>query len=311
MKKLPHLNSIKKHKLTFMIIPNSTDKIIEFTVPTWVPKLAIGGILFSITLTIFSTSTFLNTKNQLDIASAKILELQNENHQQINEIATLNLRSAKIEEQLLSLNELKNHVLDMVGLDSPQIPGSNEEDPLFLVSRSYQRSANSSEDYEEAMIQLEVLIEKQKDNMSQLVEDVEKQLEYLDALPNLMPANGRITSPFGYRISPINRRREFHKGMDIANKSNTDIVAAGAGIVTYSGYNGGYGRMIILSHGNGYTSVYAHNRENLVSVGQRVDKGQVISKMGSTGRSTGPHVHFEVRLYGEPMNPQELLETKN
>ncbi len=308
MENFHHLSKKRKEKTTFMLIPNSTGRIIEFTIPTWIPKLTILGVLCLSITTMVSTATFLKTKNHLNIASAKVLELENENHQQANEIATLNLRSVQIEEQLADLDELKNHVLDMVGLEASGHDIMNNENPLFFVSRSSQRSTGSSDDYEEAIIQLEQLIEKQKENMSQLMVDVEKQLQYLDALPNIMPATGRITSPFGNRISPISRRREFHKGMDIANKSNTNIVAAGAGLVTYSGYNGGYGRVIILSHGNGYSSVYAHNRENLVEVGQRVEKGQVIAKMGSTGRSTGPHVHFEIRLNGNPMDPMELLE---
>lgn len=308
MEKFQHVSSNKKQKYTFMIIPNSTGKVIEFTIPTWIPKLFIIGFAISLVITIISSSTLIHTRYLLNTASERVSILENENQLQADEIALLTLRSVEIEEQLLGLNELKSHVLDMVGLDSPLLASSIAEEPLFMVSRSYQRSTFSMEDYEEAMAYLEILIEKQKENMSQLAVDVEKQLDYLDALPNLVPAVGRLTSPFGYRISPINRRREFHQGIDIANKSNTDILAAGSGVVTFSGYNGAYGRMIIISHGNGYTSVYAHNRENLVEVGQRINKGDIIAKMGSTGRSTGPHVHFEVRLYGDPIDPKELLE---
>lgn len=307
MKEFQHIRNNRKQKYTFIIIPNSTGKVLEFTIPKWVPKLVITSISIALIITVTTSSAFFKTKQQLDIAHARVMMLEEENQYQAKEIAHLTKRSAEIEEQLLGLNELKNQVLDIVGLKSQQTTDIDEE-PLFLVSRSFQRSTSSIEDYEEAMFYLETLINKQKENMSQLVNDVEKQLEYLDALPNLLPANGRITSPYGYRLSPINRRREFHKGIDIANRSNTNIIAAGSGIVTYSGYNGSYGRMIIISHGYGYTSVYAHNRENLVEVGQRVNKGDVIAKMGSTGRSTGPHVHFEVRLNGEPIDPQELLK---
>lgn len=307
LKEFQHIRNNRKQKYTFIIIPNSTGKVLEFTIPKWVPKLVITSISIALIITVTTSSAFFKTKQQLDIAHARVMMLEEENQYQAKEIAHLTKRSAEIEEQLLGLNELKNQVLDIVGLKSQQTTDIDEE-PLFLVSRSFQRSTSSIEDYEEAMFYLETLINKQKENMSQLVNDVEKQLEYLDALPNLLPANGRITSPYGYRLSPINRRREFHKGIDIANRSNTNIIAAGSGIVTYSGYNGSYGRMIIISHGYGYTSVYAHNRENLVEVGQRVNKGDVIAKMGSTGRSTGPHVHFEVRLNGEPIDPQELLK---
>nr|WP_279381036.1 M23 family metallopeptidase [Alkaliphilus hydrothermalis] len=144
--------------------------------------------------------------------------------------------------------------------------------------------------------------------MEKLVVDVEKQLKYIDSLPNLRPATGRLSSPYGYRISPISRRREFHSGIDIANTTNTDIVAAGSGIVTFSGYNGGYGKIVMISHGYGYTTVYAHNNKVLVKVGDRVKKGDLIAQMGSTGRSTGPHLHFEIRKDGKHINPKTVLE---
>ncbi|SET69466.1 Murein DD-endopeptidase MepM and murein hydrolase activator NlpD, contain LysM domain [Natronincola peptidivorans] len=307
MKKFQHLNRIKKKKLTFMIIPNSTGKIMEFTIPSWIPLFTLSCIIITLIVTAISSSTLLSTQKQLHVARANVMVLEEENMRQASEITFLTQRSAEIEKQLFSLNELKKHVLDIVGLDTQETSNKLEE-PFFLVSRSYQRSPSYIEEYEEDMEYLEILIEKQKETMSQLVDDVEKQLDYLDALPNLQPAIGRITSGFGYRISPINRRREFHSGIDIANVHNTDILAAGSGVVTYSGYNGSYGRMVIVSHGNGYVSVYAHNRENLVSVGQHVKEGDVIAKMGSTGRSTGPHVHFEVRKHGEPIDPMELLK---
>ncbi len=310
MKKFQHISSNQKKRYTFLIIPNSTGRVIEINIPSWLPKLSIISIVLLLFVSIFSTNSLVGTRQKLNIASSRVLELEDKNLQQANEIASLNLHSKKVKEELEDLDKLKTQVLDMVGLESQSNVDGDEDNPLLVVSRSYQRpvSSGGGGDFEKDMVQLEELIERQKETMNKLAEDVGKQLEYLDALPNIMPAKGRITSPFGYRISPINRRREFHKGVDIANRSNTQILAAGAGMVTYSGYNGAYGRMIIISHGNGYSSVYAHNRSNLVEVGQRVDKGQVIAKMGSTGRSTGPHVHFETRLHGNPINPKELWE---
>jgi len=151
------------------------------------------------------------------------------------------------------------------------------------------------------------LIQSEKNNYDKLIVDVEKQLKFLDSKPNRWPLDGRITSKFGYRIHPISKKRDFHKGIDIANSLNTDIKASGSGIVTYSGWNGGYGKVIIVSHGYGYKSVYAHNNNNLVDVGDRVDKGQVIAKLGNTGKSTGPHLHFEVHYNGDQIDPLKVL----
>lgn len=193
--------------------------------------------------------------------------------------------------------------MDLVGLDNNIMMESDH----FVVSRSDFRTFLLDENYEDGIDILQELIEEQTLHMKQLIEDVEKQLAHLESIPDLKPANGRLTSGFGFRISPTSRRREFHNGIDIANKAGTDIYASASGVVTFSGYNGSYGRMIIISHGNGYTTVYAHNSRNLVNVGDRVTKGDVIAKMGSTGRSTGPHVHFEIRKNGKPINPNTIL----
>jgi murein DD-endopeptidase MepM/ murein hydrolase activator NlpD len=127
-------------------------------------------------------------------------------------------------------------------------------------------------------------------------------------LPEGAPARGAwISSLFGYRTDPLTGRREFHQGIDLAGRPETPITAVAAGIVTWSGPRHGYGNLVEISHGRGYLTRYAHNRKNLVSVGEKVEKGEVIALMGSTGRSTGPHVHFEVVRAGDPVDPRRHL----
>ena len=119
------------------------------------------------------------------------------------------------------------------------------------------------------------------------------------------PTNGSLTSKFGYRY--IFGKTSFHGGIDIANRIGTDIVAADGGIVTFSGWSSGYGKLIIIDHQNGYKTYYGHCDSLLVGVGAKVHKGQHIAEMGNTGRSTGPHCHFEVRYNGERQNPLNYL----
>lgn len=123
----------------------------------------------------------------------------------------------------------------------------------------------------------------------------------------LLPINGRISSPFGYRIHPISRVRKLHTGMDISGGSGTPIGAAGAGTVIYAGWRGGYGNTVIIDHGGGIATLYAHQSRVGSSVGQTVSAGQVIGYVGSTGYSTGPHLHWEVRVNGTPVNPAGYL----
>lgn len=127
----------------------------------------------------------------------------------------------------------------------------------------------------------------------------------------LKPIGGRITSPFGWRTHPIFNSRTFHSGVDIGGPNYGNIVASNAGKVIYSGWYGGYGKVVIVDHGtvNGQptTTLYAHMSTILVNNGQQVSKGQVIGKEGTTGYSTGPHCHFEVRINGKPNNPLNYI----
>lgn len=121
------------------------------------------------------------------------------------------------------------------------------------------------------------------------------------------PLHGEITSPFGYRTHPIFGTRIYHSGIDIAADTGDPVRAADSGVIESAGWLGGYGYAVIINHGNGLATLYGHNSELLVSEGQRVAKGQVISRAGSTGWSTGPHLHFEVRQDGSPVNPLNFL----
>lgn len=123
----------------------------------------------------------------------------------------------------------------------------------------------------------------------------------------MWPVSGPITSPFGYREHPIFGRQILHSGIDIGVDEGTPVAAADSGVVVEADWLGGYGNAVIIDHGNGLSTVYGHNSSLTVSAGQIVSKGQIIAYSGSTGNSTGPHVHFEVRSGGEPVDPMGYL----
>ena len=146
-----------------------------------------------------------------------------------------------------------------------------------------------------------------------------RQLSVLEALlfdqkleskrtPAGMPAPGYISSSYGGRNDPFGRGRAHHLGIDIDANSGDPVTAAAEGVVSFSGVRNGYGNVVEIDHGNGYKTLYAHNSANLVRVGDIVRAGQQIAKVGSTGRSTGSHLHFEVKLDGRQVNPRQYLE---
>lgn len=122
-----------------------------------------------------------------------------------------------------------------------------------------------------------------------------------------VPGYSRISSPFGYRIHPVTGANSMHTGIDIPAPTGTPAVAVDSGTVISAGYQGSYGNTVMIRHDNGLVSLYAHNSALVVNVGDRVEKGQVVSKIGSTGRSTGPHLHFEIRVNGIAQNPLNYL----
>lgn len=303
MKKKYHHISKAKKKFTFMIVPNSTGKIRQFTISYTAIAASISSSIATILILGFFSSQFFYSNQNLTNAQRELASLKEENESQKNQITYFLSKSKEVEYRIERLSELEKKILEAVN-----IGGGSEEELSSVVSRSDYRDFSPWDMDQVDIDVIDNIINGQNKDIESLVKGIENQLQTLEAIPNLRPAPGRISSPFGERLSPVTRRREFHRGIDIANSTNTNIVAAASGVVTFSAYNGSYGNMVLISHGNGYSTIYAHNRENLVEVGDKVRKGDVIAKMGSTGRSTGPHVHFEIRKNGEPINPKDLLE---
>ncbi len=149
--------------------------------------------------------------------------------------------------------------------------------------------------------------------------DRERQLTVLESLmstrqlgerilPGGLPViGGWISSHFGFRSDPINGHTAFHKGVDIAAEPGSRVIATGPGVVSFAGFKTGYGNVVEITHPTGYVTLYGHNARNLVREGDTVGKGQAIAVIGSTGRSTGTHVHFEVERNGRPVNPTPYL----
>lgn len=130
--------------------------------------------------------------------------------------------------------------------------------------------------------------------------------------PSIWPTTGVITSDFGIRVDPVYGGQSYHEGIDIADDYGTQVVATAAGTVTFAGpTDGGYGNLVEIDHGNGIVTRYGHNSVVLVSPGQQVRQGDVISLMGSTGKSTGSHLHYEVDVNGTPVDPIVFLPVKN
>lgn len=224
----------------------------------------------------------------------------------------LALRVGQIQSHLLRLDALGERLVELGHLDKGEF--SFGESPAM----GGPETTESSPDEPSA---LPGLLE-ELDQLQAKINSRELQLNLMEDLimnsnlaETLYPAgrpitNGWISSYYGMRSDPFTGRRTMHKGMDFAGKEGSEVVAVAAGVVTWSVKREGYGRLVEINHGNGYITRYGHNKKILVEVGDRVKQGQVIARMGTSGRSTGPHVHFEVLKNGKTVNPAKYIAAK-
>ena len=160
----------------------------------------------------------------------------------------------------------------------------------------------------EALARLSELTSATQKDMSSLRSRATKYQDKLNRTPSIAPAKDKIVSGYGNRLHPILRVTRFHEGVDIAAPRGTPIMATADGVVTRAGWLGSYGNVVEISHGYGITTLYAHNSRNAVKTGAAVKRGQAIAYVGSTGLSTGAHVHYEVRVDKRPVNPSSYMK---
>lgn len=220
-----------------------------------------------------------------------------------DDMDALAIRLGQLQAQMMRLESVGQRLaqaaeLDVSEFSFSEIPGMGD------ISDGETGRTQTAAELVTSMEQLEKILELQDQQLSLLEEMVMVRELRKDVLPSGMPVkNGYISSGFGGRIHPISGKYRGHQGVDIPGKKGTPVNAVAAGIVLKSEKVSGYGNMVEIRHPDGYTTRYAHNQKNLVKEGDLVEKGQKIALLGSTGRSTGPHVHFEVRKDEKPVNP--------
>lgn len=248
-----------------------------------------------------------------DQTSALLASLERRSHDQFlredlpsaSELDTLSLRLSQMQAELLRLNALGERLVEKANLspeefDFQHAPPQGGPEPLETLP-------TSSEEFAMEMARLGREIEDRGRKLRLLDQVVmERELSEDSLSPGLPVRSGYISSYFGMRKDPLHGRQSFHSGVDYAGKVGTDILAIADGLVIQSETVSGYGRLVEIRHANGLVTRYAHCKKLLVAAGDLVTKGQVIATLGSSGRSTGPHLHFEVLKEGVAINPLRL-----
>ncbi|TCI03595.1 M23 family metallopeptidase [Corallincola luteus] len=284
----------------------------------------IGGFFVAVVLL---AATFVSTQlNQLDPIRLKVAEKRIENESQVVQLDELRQATARQLQQLAGrvgllqahtqrLEALGSRLTDLHELDSTEFDFAAEPPVGGPIN------IDTADEVIEPGEQLGELLAK-IDELSSQLNNRTRQLALLENLllnhqisdesyvSGRPISDGWLSSYFGTRTDPFTRKPAHHKGIDFAGKEGGDVVATGAGIVTWSAHRGGYGELVEINHGAGLSTRYGHNQTLLVKVGDVVTKGQVIARMGSTGRSTGPHVHYEVLKHGRQIDPIKYVYRK-
>lgn len=251
-------------------------------------------------------------ENKQNIEQALVRQTSQVAHQR-KQIQTFAMEINSLKERLEMLDQLEKKIRIIASIDQPDtheavfgVGGSAPEDINTNVDLTQKHSVMLRQMHNQVN-QLEGATEAKKESLTDLLNDLERQKNIMAHTPTIRPTEGYVSSTFGYRISPFTKKREFHKGLDIANRMGTPIVATADGVVMFAGSKGQLGNVIVIDHGHGIMTRFAHLEKALMKSGDRVKRGDLIAKMGSTGRSTGPHVHYEVHLNGVPVNPKKYI----
>jgi murein DD-endopeptidase MepM/ murein hydrolase activator NlpD len=243
------------------------------------------------------------------------IEVQQQMLTQVQENAEKNLdalaaRLSKLQAHVMRLDALGSRLADMAELNEIEFditspPGLGGPQPVDT------HGSMEVSDFLVALDQLNLKIQDRAEKLAAMESMLIDRTLQSQTIPTGSPTmDGWVSSLFGMRTDPLTGKMEFHGGIDYAGKTGSPVLTVASGIVTWSGIRYGYGNMVEINHGNGYQTRYAHNKKNLVVVGQKVDQGQVIALMGSSGRATGSHVHFEVINDGKTVNPKKYISLK-
>ena len=235
-----------------------------------------------------------------------------------DELSAMTIKVAELQARVMRLDALGEQVAQMAQLDNGEFdfsrkPALGGPERKLVADNSAAVTAdraplNSGAGLQQMLEQLVSHIDNREQQLALLDKQLNARETRLQAFVAGRPvAKGWMSSAFGQRVDPFNGKQTWHEGVDFAGKAGADVIAVAGGVITQATRKSGYGKMVEINHGNGYVTRYAHNESHLVDVGDVVDKGQVIAKMGSSGRSTGPHVHFEVLHRGKAINPERFI----
>ena len=296
---------MEKECYTILIFGHNTSKSRHLKIP----RKTVRIITYLLGFAFLSLTFFFCDYVQVKKRGYELSQLRKETQAQKSQIHFFSSRIETIEKQLSKLKDFDKRIRIIANLDKGQEP--NPFMGMGGPSPSDIRDRMTSEKDEDALArQMKADLERlqsetfaQEQSLSELEKELETKKDVLAHTPSIWPVAGWVTSNFGFRTNPFTGLSQMHEGLDVSNRVGTPIIAPADGIVSDVGNDNAYGRIVVLSHGFGITSRYSHLSKANVKVGQKVRRGDKIAEVGMSGKTTGPHLHYEVRLSGIPANP--------
>lgn len=298
---------MKKTYYSILIIHDKADRLSRHKISNVALTVAGFSALAILIASVFMLYNYLTIRLEM----LELSYYKEQNRMQRDQIDIFEKQFKDLSSRLEQMSETNTMICAMLNIETP---GGNSE--LFGIggTSNGDKDLNLAGDGEIVaaklmadMAQLGEESKRQEQSLQELLIFFEDQGNLLDSTPSIWPAKGFLCSCFGFRRDPINRTIKMHEGFDIANKLGTPIHASADGVVIFAGIESGYGNMITVDHGYGITTNYAHLSAILVHEGDRVNRGQKIGLMGSTGRSIGSHLHYEVRINRVPVDPGNYI----
>lgn len=265
------------------------------------------GVLFFLLL--FLGYSFLSLSNK-QYLKTKLMLSKRKNKKYEEKFEKYKGKINKYDDKLSKLEEICDNVLILNSLP----PAFKKKKNLSMGGRSLNEYENIQEvdnEMEVTFSKVELKMKVLKDNFYKIIDKMENSAMKWEHVPLIWPVEGWVSSEYGWRESPFTGKREFHTGLDIATKPGTPIRVAAKGYVKFSGWLGSYGKIVIVDHGFGYETRYGHLKSRSVSKGMYIEKGQKIGTLGNTGRSTAPHLHYEILKDGKIENPMKYLMSED
>jgi murein DD-endopeptidase MepM/ murein hydrolase activator NlpD len=307
------LNRFLAEKYTVIIMADLAGQMFRFTVP----RNLLKGVLSVAMVCFLIFGYFAYNMLAINLNMGELNELRQRSLQQKREIQKFAVKIEDFQRQISRLEKFDKKLRVITSLetvpdshDTFGVGGPNDGSTDSFAGQSGQYSVSILNKLNEDLNHLDNVASRQEISFHELDSFFKDQASLLTSTPSIWPARGWVTSGFGYRVSPFTGLRELHEGIDIATHLNADIIAPANGIVIESKREGGYGNVVEIDHGYGIVSRFSHNSTNLTGRGDKVKRGQVIARVGSTGRSTGPHLHYEILLNGIPVNPLQYILTE-